>query len=571
MIFAAVGKVGVTLFSTVSTRGLSHDEAEIAAFLTACDIFLNKQRPDAVWAYGLDPISFEMQRPAMRLDIPIVLSVDGADYADDTVFQRADYAVVSSEHARQFHWERIGLASLVLPPVVDPAQAESLAPIYRDFFSRITHQPGPPLVPPDVAPVTDVVTLAADYDYNNDMTTLAANIGYGTGFDDNGVFDGFTDGANDFINNYTYDPLGDTIGITQQSQAGSEINTGGTDNDVGSKGVALGYNADGDVSGEKFYASTDIASTDTANLVATVTDSYDYDQNLTGLTYVAQASGATLAAYTYAYNTAGLQTSMTYSSNTIAWNENDAYSYDPDGQLLGTTYNVGQTGGEVGTSTYETTTGDSQAYDPNGNRTSTDSTAESSATNRLLYDGTYYYNYDAEGNRTAKFISTSGALDSSATDITIYTWNNDNELTSATHYADWTRLSLHEFARLADRVRQRRLWADGHLDADHYRRRSHDHHREFHLRRAKHRADSRRQRERDRAGIGRPDKRPDLRLGERLDGHGELEADRRAGQRPRRGAVRLRHDHRGRSRLLHRLRPGHANGHRSGRPNGVHV
>ena len=249
-----------------------------------------------------------------------------------------------------------------------------------------------------------------------------------------------------FCGDSSYDTLGDTIGVTQQSQAGSEINTSGTDNDVASKGVALGYNDDGNLAGEKFYASTDIASTDTANLVATVTDSYDYDQNLTGLTYVAQASGATLAAYTYAYNTAGLQTSMTYSSNTIAWNENDAYSYDPDGQLLGTTYNVGQTGGEVGTSTYETTTGDSQAYDPNGNRTSTDSTAESSATNRLLYDGTYYYNYDAEGNRTAKFISTSGALDSSATDITIYTWNNDNELTSATHYADWS-------ARITARIR----------------------------------------------------------------------------------------------------------------------
>ena len=83
----------------------------------------------------------------MRLDIPIVLSVDGADYADDSVFQRADYAIVRSEEARQFHWQRIGLASLVLPPVVDAGQAGSLAPLYRDFLSRITHQPWPPLVP----------------------------------------------------------------------------------------------------------------------------------------------------------------------------------------------------------------------------------------------------------------------------------------------------------------------------------------------------------------------------------------------------------------------------------------
>ena len=28
---------------------------------------------------------------------------------------------------------------------------DRLAPIYRDFFSRITHQPGPPLVPKEAA------------------------------------------------------------------------------------------------------------------------------------------------------------------------------------------------------------------------------------------------------------------------------------------------------------------------------------------------------------------------------------------------------------------------------------
>ena len=57
------------------------------------------------------------------------------------------------------------------------------------------------------------------------------------------------------------------------------------------------------------------------------------------------------------------------------------------------------------------------------------------AGNRLLFDGTYFLTYDAAGNRTAQFKSDSGVLDSTATDITVYTWNNDNELTSATHYA----------------------------------------------------------------------------------------------------------------------------------------
>ena len=97
-------------------------------------------------------------------------------------------------------------------------------------------------------------------------------------------------------------------------------------------------------------------------------------------------------------------------------------------------------------------------YDPNGNRTSatggdgTSTTAESeaSSTNRLLFDGTYYYAYDAEGNRVAQYKITSGtdtslgtqaSPNSEASDITVYTWNNANEMTSATHYntaADWT-------------------------------------------------------------------------------------------------------------------------------------
>ena len=183
MIFTACGKVPLTLFNTISTRGVWRDDAEVAAFLSACEIFLTKNRPDAVWTCGIDPVSLEMQRLAMRLDIPIVLTVDDAAYSDDSVFQRADYAVVFSEQARQFHWKNIGLASLVLPPVVNPPKVagtvrvpsansvpgvpatfgdhishsagkhiqqehpDRLAPLYRDFFSSITHQPGPPLVP----------------------------------------------------------------------------------------------------------------------------------------------------------------------------------------------------------------------------------------------------------------------------------------------------------------------------------------------------------------------------------------------------------------------------------------
>ena len=120
MIFALGGKVPLTLFSPFSTRGAWRDDAEAAAFLTACEIFLNKQRPDVVWTSGYDPVSLEVQRLVMRLDIPIVLALDDAVYADDSAFQRIDYAMVSSEYARQFHWKNIGLACQRLPLVIDP-------------------------------------------------------------------------------------------------------------------------------------------------------------------------------------------------------------------------------------------------------------------------------------------------------------------------------------------------------------------------------------------------------------------------------------------------------------------
>jgi hypothetical protein len=52
----------------------------------------------------------------------------------------------------------------------------------------------------------------------------------------------------------------------------------------------------------------------------------------------------------------------------------------------------------------------------------------------MLFDGTYFYQYDAAGNRTAKFQSDTGLLDSSATDITIFKWNEKNALTAVTTY-----------------------------------------------------------------------------------------------------------------------------------------
>ena len=56
-------------------------------------------------------------------------------------------------------------------------------------------------------------------------------------------------------------------------------------------------------------------------------------------------------------------------------------------------------------------------------------------------DGTYTYSYDAEGNQTARWVNNSSGSETEPsagdTDITLYTWDNRNRLTSVTQYADY--------------------------------------------------------------------------------------------------------------------------------------
>jgi glycosyltransferase involved in cell wall biosynthesis len=199
MTFTAQGATPITLFHTTATHGTWRDEEEVAAFMTACDLFLKKQRPDAVWTYGGDAVSGEVFKLLKRLDIPIVFALHDLTHRDAMAFLPFDYVVVPSESARQHYWTTMGLACQVLPPVTDtfpegeetgpppgplpegerdcfarpaehrgpagaagwheiPAKAGTTdgtrttnrAAIYRDFFASVTHQPGPPLVPPAI-------------------------------------------------------------------------------------------------------------------------------------------------------------------------------------------------------------------------------------------------------------------------------------------------------------------------------------------------------------------------------------------------------------------------------------
>ena len=56
--------------------------------------------------------------------------------------------------------------------------------------------------------------------------------------------------------------------------------------------------------------------------------------------------------------------------------------------------------------------------------------------NRLLSDGIYRYEYDSEGNRTARFVDVNqdSVLDAGDTDVTAYSWDNRNRLIEVTDY-----------------------------------------------------------------------------------------------------------------------------------------
>ena len=260
------------------------------------------------------------------------------------------------------------------------------------------------------------VVLSSAYDAAGDRVSLSANIGGTLGA--SGAVSG---GIPDFLNSYSYDSVGDMTGITQTGQAGG--------NGVAPKNVTLAYNYNGLVTGIDAYASTG-----TADQVYASTYSYDDDSRLTDLTYT-NAQDSLIAGYHWDYD-ADSRVSDVYSRNDTTgtpggnytgWAET-SYSYDHDSQLTTTNYNSNFAN--------PPTTSTSETYDPNGNRANTGEVV--SYGNRLLFDGTYYYAYDATGNRTAKFESTTGALDSTATNITIYQWNNANELTEVSQYASYS-------------------------------------------------------------------------------------------------------------------------------------
>jgi YD repeat-containing protein len=260
-----------------------------------------------------------------------------------------------------------------------------------------------------LAGMSTSVTLASQYDFNGNRTQFAATIGT----------------SPDFLNTYKYDTLGDMTSVLQQGNGG---------NTVTNKYVTLSYDADQRVSSIDAYQSAD-----TSTPVYYSTDGYNNDSQLTDLVFSTQPGGtrSILAGYHWNYNADGL-VSREYSHNDAVTGASGPYSgwarttfdYDNDGELTNTFYyNFAN----------QPATNRADTYDFNGNcdtTTSTSGTADTaSTTNRVLFDGEFYYLYDAAGNRIAKFSSQTGALDYTATGITTYQWDNRNELIAVKTFA----------------------------------------------------------------------------------------------------------------------------------------
>ncbi|MCE9554482.1 MAG: hypothetical protein K8T91_14045 [Planctomycetes bacterium] len=280
--------------------------------------------------------------------------------------------------------------------------------------------------------VTEVV-LHAEYDDQNRRIELRAEI----------------DGDDDFINTYSYNGRGQLTQILQDDQA---VNA------VAYKRVEFDYDVADQLDQVRRYASSG-----NTHLVATTSYSYDGSARLNGIVH---AKGmTTLADYSWQFDEANRISQFVFSAvvdsiGTSTGTQTSDYSYDDRGQLIGADHD------------YQTD--EDYTYDENGNRaTGIDSDVYSNATyttgdhNRLESDGTYNYEYDAEGNRTRRTHIGSDA-------VVVYNWDVKNRLVKVTDYVstsdadletDPTQIVEYTYDMLNRRI-GKAIDTDGDLDTD---------------------------------------------------------------------------------------------------------
>jgi len=146
------------------------------------------------------------------------------------------------------------------------------------------------------------------------------------------------------------------------------------------------------------------------NTVGTTTNTYDGLGRLTEITHKPSAQGSPAIPYRYTFDAASRISTFTTPEGT------STLALDATDQLKSASL-----------------TKESYTYDNTGNRTGSGLVTDKG--NRLLSDGTYRYGYDAEGNRTTKFIDVdnSGTLSAGDTDITLSGYDQRNRLVSVSH------------------------------------------------------------------------------------------------------------------------------------------
>ena len=127
MIFTLYRGLPVTIFRSVSTRGAWRDREEVSAFLTGCNIFLNKKRPDLVWTYGGDEVARQLHRVVRGLGIPLLFALHNFAYRDRGLFAATDRAIVPTQFAQDYYREKLGLDCELLPLVLDPGRVQCAA------------------------------------------------------------------------------------------------------------------------------------------------------------------------------------------------------------------------------------------------------------------------------------------------------------------------------------------------------------------------------------------------------------------------------------------------------------
>ncbi len=194
--------------------------------------------------------------------------------------------------------------------------------------------------------------------------------------------------VDDFFNNYGYDNLYRRTQIEQSSNGG---------NAVAEKRIGVVYDVASQIASLDRFE--DLTGT---QLVATTTYVFDNASRLSQLTHAKDA--LTVADYNWTYDAANRTTVFQSSQDGTG-----TYSFDARNQLTATVYDFQ----------------DDLAfnYDENGNRIGDGNVI--GGNNRTLSDGTFNYEYDAEGNRTRRTSITTG-------EVTEYEWDLRNRLVRVT-------------------------------------------------------------------------------------------------------------------------------------------